>query len=100
MNSRRLRQKMRIVLGRLALGIAVGLALGAGSWTADLIGRGQSIMRAARGQVDDAIPTLQAILALSGMCGAAVGLLAGLRALASAGDRQSERGGEAERPPD
>jgi hypothetical protein len=72
-----------VVVGRLAVGLTAGLALAAGYWVTYLACEGQSVVAAARGEVEDALGTLQALGTLGGLCGAGVGLLAGLRAAAS-----------------
>jgi hypothetical protein len=72
-----------IVVGRLAVGVTVGLVLAAGVWIVDLVYHGESVVAAAWGQVEDSLGVLQALEAIGGLCGAVVGLLAGFRALAS-----------------
>ena len=70
----------RVVAGRLAVGVATGLAVAAGYWGADLAWQGHSFAAAARGEVEDALGTLQGLAALGVLCGAGVWLLSGLLA--------------------
>jgi hypothetical protein len=73
-----------LVVGRLGLGIAVGLALATAIWTANLTWDGHSVAEAVQGHVEDAIGRLQALAALGTLCGAAVGLCSGIVALGRA----------------
>jgi hypothetical protein len=65
------------------MGIVVGLLIAMSYWAAHLACRGASLTEALRGQVEDALGVLQALLALGGLCGSAIGLCAGLRALST-----------------
>jgi hypothetical protein len=68
------------VLARLVIGIVAGLALGAAYWAIHFAPQGVNLLAAARGEMEDAQGALQGLLALGGLCGAGVGLLAALRA--------------------
>ena len=70
------------VVGRVALGLLVGLTLGAVFWAAVLTLQGHNVAEALRGQVEDALGSLEALVALGGLCGAGVGLCGGLAAMA------------------
>jgi hypothetical protein len=70
--------RAKAVAGRLAVGIAVGLGLGAACWAVELARRGHGILAALRGEVEDGLGLLQGLAALGGLCGAAVGLGTGL----------------------
>jgi hypothetical protein len=68
-------------LGRLALGLTIGMALGAGIWAAAMAWQGHNLASAIHGEVEDGLSLLQAVVALGGMCGTGVGLCWGVVAL-------------------
>ena len=70
-----------LVAGRLALGLVIGVTLGAGYWTAQMLREGHNLSEALQGQVEDALGGLEGLVALGGMCGAGVGLCSGLAVL-------------------
>jgi hypothetical protein len=77
-------QGVLVLVGRLALGIAVGAVLAAALWAAIMTGNGHSVTDALNGQIEDAIGKLEGLVALGTLCGAGIGLFSGLFALGRA----------------
>jgi hypothetical protein len=67
-----------LVLTRVVLCAAVGVAIGTAFWAGSLTQKGKSIPAALRGEMEDAIGVLQALTVIGGLVGAAVGCVYGL----------------------
>ena len=65
------------VLARIFLDMAIGVAFGAAFWTLYHISQG-NLSQAIKGNVEDAISTLQGLVYLGALVGAGIGLLHGL----------------------
>lgn len=67
----------RIVLTRVILCATVGVAISTSIWAGNLMCEGKSIPAALRGEVEDAIGTLQGLTMMGFLVGGAVGLVYG-----------------------
>jgi hypothetical protein len=71
---------MRKVLTRMALDIALGVAIGALFWGAALMLAGKSIRAGLRGEVEDGLNQLQCLTSLGAFIGSLIGVVHGIRA--------------------
>ena len=68
----------RIVLGRLAVGLCIGVSIGWMLWWANVAQKGGTVAQALRGEVEDALGVLQGLITIGVLAGGTVGLLHGL----------------------
>jgi hypothetical protein len=80
-----------IVLGWFVAGIFVGVVFGTLFWWIDLTISGKRIEEALRGQVEDAISTLQAMILLGCLVGGPIGLVWGWGSAAICRQKHKER---------
>jgi hypothetical protein len=73
----------RLILVRLAVGLAVGVSISLLIWWAHVAEKGATIAKALRGEVEDALGVLQALITIGVVVGGSIGLLHGLLAAAS-----------------
>jgi hypothetical protein len=85
-------QKVPHVLFRSVLGILIGATIASLIWIGYLSAIGKSVGEAIRGEVEDAVGTLEGLLALGIVVGTLVGLVWGLGSL--------PRANSTETPPD
>jgi hypothetical protein len=70
--------RLRLVVVRLATDIAVGLTIASLMWTAWEWQRGSNLIQALKGNTDDGIATLEAMLVIGGAVGSVIGWCHGL----------------------
>lgn len=63
------------MVSRVIVGIGVGALLATAYWAMDLMMQGVSVASALRGEVEDAMPTLHALISLGGLIGGSVCLI-------------------------
>lgn len=70
-----------VVAGRLFLCVAIGEILAGLCWGLYLAFNGHGVVEALRGEVEDSLGTLEALLAIGVLCGGVVGVVSGFVAL-------------------